>query len=607
MGVNAQEVASALVRFVGDLKPLEKDTQQAKKTLDTLSKHNFGKTLSDGALSAGRSMLDLSKNIFYVREALQTVISLAGTFARAFLQPAMELEKTRNALIGIMGSSEQADALLGQLSDTADRFGLNLKDLQGQAVSLAVISEGDITMANEYAMALARINSLRPDLPQQRQLGVIFALREGDFSRASMLLDVPKEKLEELAGVASDAAGQVSSETSALVEKVARLTDSEIAKIRVAVDEGTEVPLSYFGDLSKVSKETADAINKAIDKVAWFGEKQLGTYTSVSRSAGETSACGKNLAENLKKGLSTGAINDLLAGLGASDKMMSLVGNSMSNQLQKLQNQWLEFRQTVGLKVLEALAGPFNNLLNWLQDNEDMVIGLAEAFGTWLAGGIQKFLEWLTLDKLDAIANSIMNIASAVGDLIARFAAMPAWAQKLMIGGAVALGPGGGGRLLGGLALKGAGKLLGGGAAAGAGEAAAGGAAAAGGVTGLGVAGSILGGVGLGLAGNEAISRTQWGQEHGVQSTRNVLSVGAYGLGSLLGGEELGNKWFSGVSGIQPGQKQEVEVHVTVDDEGALRAYTQDEIGRNNSDIVSGWAGGGPSSASFAAWSGAGV
>jgi len=305
-----------------------------------------------------------------------------------------------------------------------------------------------------------------------------------------------------------------------------------------------------------------------------------------------------------------------------------------------LQNHWLEFRQTVGMKVLEALAGPLDNLLTWLEENEDMVVQLAEAFGTWLADAVQKFVEWLTPERLESIAASIVNIASAVGDLIARFAEMPAWAQKLMIGGAVALGPGGGGRLLGGLALKGAGKLLGGGAAAGgaaaaAGEAAAGGAAAAGaggaaaagaggagaagagaagstaaaagGLTGLGIGASILGGVGAGLGVNELLSRTEWGQQAGIQPSRNVLSVGAYGLGSLLGGEELGNKWFSGVSGVQPGQKQQVEVHVTVDDEGALRAYTQDEIGRNNSDIVSGWAGGGPSSASFAAWSGAGV
>jgi len=306
------------------------------------------------------------------------------------------------------------------------------------------------------------------------------------------------------------------------------------------------------------------------------------------------------------------------------------------SKLQKLQNHWLEFRQTVGMKVLEALAGPLDNLLTWLEENEDMVVQLAEAFGTWLADAVQKFVEWLTPERLESIAASIVSIASAVGDLIARFAAMPAWAQKLMIGGAMAMGPGGGGRLLGGLALKGAGKLLGGGAAAAAaGEAAAGGAAAAGaggaaaagaggagaagagaagstaaaagGLTGIGVGASVLGGVGLGIAGNEALSRTQWGQEHGVQSTQTWASVGAYGLGKLLGGEELGNKWFSGVSGVQPGQKQEVEVHVTVDDEGALRAYTQDEIGRNNSDIVSGWAGGGPSSASFAAWSGAGV
>jgi len=555
----AQEVASALVRFVGDLKPLEKDTDQAKKSLDNLSKHNFGKALSDGALSAGRSMLDLSKNIFFVREALTTVIGLAGSFARAFLAPAMELEKSRDALTVLMGSSEQADALLGKLDDTANRFGLDLKGLQEQAVSLAVISEGDVAVANDYAMALARINALRPDLPQQRQLGVVFALREGDMARASMLLDVPKEKLEALAGVA---------------------------------------------------QETSDQVSEAVGNIGGGGEEALGRYTSIVREAESAGACGKNLAENIQKGLSTAQINNLLSALGASDAMMAKVAGSTKSKLQILANDWLKFRQTVGMQVLEALAGPLDNLLGWLTKNEDKLTELAVTFGGILADAVQRFLEWLTPERLDAIAASLINIAGAVGSLVSGFIGLPLWVQKLLVGGAVGLGPMGGGKLLGGLALKGVGKALGGGAAAaGAGEVAAGGtAAAAGGLTGLGIGASILGGVGAGLGVNELLSRTEWGQQAGIQPSRNVLSVGAYGLGSLLGGEELGNKWFSGVSGIQPGQgtPQQVEVHVTVDDEGALRAYTEDTIGRNNSDIISGWAGGGPSSVSFAAWSGAG-
>jgi len=584
MATNAQEIASALVRFVGDLKPLEKSVQGAKKSLDGLSKHKFGKTLTDGALAAARGMLDLSKNIFYVREALSTVIGLAGKFARAFLEPALALEKTRNALIGIMGSAEQADGLLGQLSQTANKFGLNLKQLQENAVTLAVISEGDVVLADQYAMALARINALRPDLPQMRQLGVVFALKEGDFARASMLLDVPKERLEALAGTA---------------------------------------------------QETSDQVSDAVGDIAAGGEQALGQYTSIVREAEGTGACGKNLAENLKKGLSPAEINKLLGALGASDDMMGKVADSMVSKLQMLQNHWLTFRQTVGMKVLEALAGPMDALLTWLEDNEEKVLQLAEAFGEFIQNGIEKLVEWASDGGLQTltdtflewwgiikeIAAALLPVLQGIGQLmgtsvgraltggetrkVGEGGVMDAVAKTVLrpkeslgkawdtIGQTAGIGAG--------MWAQGAGTLLGAGKER---SAQWGGMAAK---TASGLGGQFWSNMLTGGPGKALSTGADFGQTVGALATprKTLGSMGAYGSG-LVGGSgasdmasSLGGGYWGGMLTGGPGAaargagKQQVEVVVSVEDSGALIAYTKGQISNNNSEITRGWGGGG--------------
>jgi hypothetical protein len=205
-------------------------------------------------------------------------------------------------------------------------------------------------------------------------MGVVFALREGDFARASMLLDIPADKLRALAGV---------------------------------------------------SEETSKKVSQAVGDISAGGEQALGRFTSIVREAEGAGATGKELAENLKKGLSPAQINALLSGLGASDAMMEKVSDSMIGQLQKLQNHWLTFRQTVGVKVLDALAGPLDRLLTWLEENEEMVTRIAEAFGDFIANGIEKLVTWLDDDGFD-------KMTAWLEDLPAKFDAVMKAAEPLL-------------------------------------------------------------------------------------------------------------------------------------------------------------------------------
>lgn len=213
------------------------------------------------------------------------------------------------------------------------------------------------------------------------------------------------------------------------------------------------------------------------------------------------------------------------------------------------------------------------------------------------AASAQRFAEWLTPEKLAAIAESLLSIVDGALKLVEAFLSMPPWAQKLLVGGLVANKMSGGG--LTGLLGKGAGKLLGvGGAAAGAagggGAAAAGGGAAAAGGIGLGAAlGVGVGGVAAGALGYNAIAKSQWGQEKGMADLQQFGAVIAHGLGKFFGGQETADQWFSKVAGIQPGgggtPPQQVDVRVTVDDSGAIQAYVDNQIGSGYDQVTAGW------------------
>jgi len=492
MSEQTTEVASAVVRFMGDLKPLEKAVSGVKKSMGGLEKTKFGGAISNAALSAGRALLSLAKNAFYVREAIQTVIGVARKLADAFLAPAMTFEKTALAIEGITGSTEKAANMMGMLNKVANQFGLELAGLQEQAVSLTVISEGDVAEAERYAKALARINSLRPDLPQQRQLGVIFALKEGDFSRASMLLDIPAEKLRALAGVA---------------------------------------------------EETSETVSEAVGDIGGGGEEALGKFTSIVREAEGAGATGKELADNLKKGLSPTQINALLSGLGASDDMMKKVSNSMIWQLQKLQNHWLKFRQTLGMKVLHALAGPLDKLLTWLEANEEMVVSLAEKVGEFLAGGIEKLVTWLEAEGFEKFQAWLEDLPALIQGVVQDLEPLINFLQNIGIGAGKS-GP----------KFEGSGKEKFGQAA--------------------------------------GYTATHPGQAFGQAATtmKQLVSILAFTTGSAMGGQKKGLKWFEKVSSIPTAaERQKVEVVVGADPRtGTFAPYVKGEIGRNNDDLAGG-------------------
>ena len=396
----------------------------------------------------------------------------------------------------------------------------------------------------------------------------------------------------------------------ASIEKVSKLRPDLSAAEQIGIVN--EIMAGNLEAAAGALGTSEEKLKKVAQQAITMTEVGLGAFTSVVRKKGEDA--GAALEE---MGVSAQAVEKTLDILD----IVPVSAAKGATALNQLKAAWDVFRESVGAKVLDLLAEKLTGLVQWLTDNEDQVVALATAVADNLVTAVQAFFEWLTPERLDAIVTGFTSIVTQVGELISAFLSMPDWVKALLVGGAAALGPLGGGKALLGAAGSGIGKLLGGSAAAagtgGAGTAAAGAgtaasagtatsagtvAAGAGGLSAAGVAAAGLGGVALGVGVNELIARSDFGKQIGAQTTGKFATTAAYGLGNLFGGKEKGLEW-AGKTGEffgeipkgtteQMRQGQQVQVQVGIDPKnGSVTAYVADQVEGNNATMAAAMSG----------------
>ncbi|HUW15301.1 MAG TPA: hypothetical protein VM537_36650 [Anaerolineae bacterium] len=311
-------------------------------------------------------------------------------------------------------------------------------------------------------------------------------------------------------------------------------------------DLGTEGAISFVNDLvNKVTEATEGS------------SKQLGQYTSVM--IGGTAAQAVDLSAELDK-------------LG----VVARIADPATSALDRLRAAWAKFAAEVGGRVLEKLAEGALKLLDWLTKNEDKVLRLTDAFANLVNQGIQKLIDWVDSGGIDTLITKFGEWWQIIKDI---------WESLKPI---------------------------------------------------VDVAGKVLGGIGAGMGGKDAADPWKSGEggtakslgrtvgaaaspggfSKAAENMRLIAATGAAGLGlgvqktfgftGAFKGKNLAKDWGEGVLGVPTGAErkasalgvspgmgnQNVNVTVSVDDEGALKAYVAKEGQQRNREIFEGAGGG---------------
>ncbi len=309
---------------------------------------------------------------------------------------------------------------------------------------------------------------------------------------------------------------------------------------------------AYLAALERVNKWRPDLgaegavafVNDLVNKVTEATEgssKQLGRFTSVV--VGGVAGQAVDLNKELDK-------------MGVFAKAV----DPATTALDRLRAAWAEFAANVGGKVLDKLAEGAMTLLDWLTKNEEKVLRLTEAFTDLINQGIQKLIDWVDSGGIDVLIERFKEWWQIIKDI---------WTAIQPVVNAV-------GRFIGqagqGAAQRGAPKT----------------------------AGQAVG---------QAVTPGGFGQA--ASNLRLLAATGAAGLGlgvqrtfgftGAFKGRNLAKDFGESVLNVPTAaERNAVDVRVTVDDEGALKAFVAKDNARRNADIFDGAGGGNNPQPSFA-------
>jgi len=523
------------------------------------------RAISDFVKSGIRGIGNLIKKVGMLSVALLGIAGLGLKAAWDWLvKPAMDAEALRVRLDELLGSEQKSAEMMDWMTSKAKEYGIAVEDIAEASnffIQASKDAQGvvDVDLLQRYTMVAMQLKAMRPDVPIQKIGVALNNALSGNYQSLAMVMDIDKKLIKEV-----------------------------------------------LGGLDEVGEAGTAAT-----------EKQLGRFTSVMTGGGGVQA---------QAGASIDALEELADKIGATTNLLESQGDTTKGLMNRIGEYFKELRVIIGTEFLEGLAKGLGKLIEFLEENEPQVKEWAKSFGEFLGTGLTQLVDFLINADWGGIAAQIKSVADTVMSLIQQFRDLPPWLQKLIVGG-VALqattgipGKVGGGLLSMGIgaAAKGIGGLLGfggAGAAAGAGTAAAGGAgaaagtaaagtaagagtAAAGGGTAAAAAGGLaalpatlaaLGGVVTGGAVYEAgrgLLTPEQQARH--PSLRRFAAVGAYGLGSMIGGKEQGEQWFTGVMGQTKEQLQAaqgINVVVTCDDP-RFDAYVDE---RSSGHVAASW------------------
>jgi hypothetical protein len=360
----------------------------------TSSVKSFATGLIDGARNAGRGLLDLAKNIFFVREALNTVASAARWVWDTFVTGAEAEIKAEVRLKALTGSAETAARIMKELEEAAVATGNGMDRLRDVSVTLAVAAKDasgnfDLDTFNRLLNLVLRFSALKPDIPMEALAKALADYMEtGDLALLARILRVPKETLQQMGIVDQEIKQQAADFTRGVteietgVEKKAKDAAAGLAALedmanRVGATQG------LLKDMSEVSG--MERFASIMDRIADTAGKPIFAVLNEELS---------KLADWFE------------ANPDKVEKIADMLGTVFAGQLQKLFDwmataDWDAIARDIGkffdslnagdmrgaLKSLEAIGGAFKAIADVVKVINDGIAGWQKAFDAAEAAG----------------------------------------------------------------------------------------------------------------------------------------------------------------------------------------------------------------------------
>lgn len=374
----------------------------------------FGSIIS-GAKDAGKGLLDLARDFFFVKKAATALWGAATKVFDLFIRGAGDAAKMEAKLKNVTGSAESAAAVMELLDNVARQTGADFEELAAGSSLLAVAAKDasgnfDIAKFTTLTDMLQRISALRPDVPIDRLArGLSTAVSKGDWSSLEMFLDV---QLRQLIGIGEEAekVGKVPGEIArgaTYVETQTAGAANEALKSLDLLDQALTKAGATAGIVADVAELSGmERFNETLQSIALtvgaplFGEFNAG-MTAVADWIQEHPAEIERLATSLGN----------LGALGI-EKIFEAITNFIAN------TDWEAFFNNASAFFDKLAAGDVAGAFEAIQLGE---------FGVMFAGA---------LNALQAILETLLKVMAGM----AKFVGLPTTQTSIREGAAILAG-----------------------------------------------------------------------------------------------------------------------------------------------------------------------
>lgn len=251
---------------------------------------DFGGSLRAVGNTATAVWNGITQGIFFTREALQTLITVAQSLFDVLLRGSIDARRMEVTFTNITGSADTARQMMEELEQTSESLGISFEEAAQTGQQLAVASRNadgsfDINKWRELQEITRDFSALRPDVPLQLMARGVTAAASGDMSTLTRLLDVNVNQLLGLRDAADevvDRGGQlqgVAEVRAAEVEATARGGIDALNQLRDAVG-ATGLAETLAGEFDGVSGQIREEFK---DIAREFGDEILPVLTDVLR------------------------------------------------------------------------------------------------------------------------------------------------------------------------------------------------------------------------------------------------------------------------------------------------------------------------------------
>jgi phage-related protein len=198
-----------------------------------------------------------------------------------------------------------------------------------------------------------------------------------------------------------------------LLKRLSLVTGMSVAEMSKIVGRALTGDVEMLARTLGISKEQLAALSPEFAK---FMENAQGAgeaqLGAVTRLGGST----EQIAGNALK-----ALDEITTALGAGQEAIDEYASSAGGEIESLQGLWENFTEDVGKELLPIIQEALEKLITFIVDHKEDIDKFVNAFGDFAAEGFDKLMEWVDSGGAEQFAESMGSMADAGKNLKSAF------------------------------------------------------------------------------------------------------------------------------------------------------------------------------------------